>query len=178
MRHALALGAAAALIAVAACNRGGGEEAPPPGNQEQAARNVVAGEASAADIAAVIHARHEHYEDMGKAMKGITTELKGRSPSVETIRRHAALIAGNGPELLTWFPVGSGPESGRETRAKAEIWSDPETFRRRALAFREESARFNQVAQGGDVAAIREALPALGTACKNCHDRFRAPEED
>jgi cytochrome c556 len=178
MRHALALGCAAALIAVAACNRDSGGEAPPPGDQEQAAPNVAAGEAGAADIAAVMHARHEHYEEMGKAMKGITTELKGRSPSVDAIRRHAALIAGYGPELLTWFPEGSGPESGRETRAKAEIWSDPETFRRRALALREESARFKEVAQRGDVAAIREALPALGTACKNCHDRFRAPEED
>jgi cytochrome c556 len=178
MKHALALGCVAALIAVAACNRGGGEEAPPPVNQEEAARNVAAGEATAAEIAAVMHARHEHYEEMGKAMKGITTELKGRSPSVDTIRRHAALIAGYGPELLTWFPEGSGPESGRDTRAKAEIWSDPETFRRRALAFREESARFSEIAQRGDAEAIREALPTLGNTCKNCHDRFRAPEDD
>jgi len=176
MRLALTLGCTAALIAVAACNRGGGEEAPPPANAEDAAENVAAGTATPQDIAAVMHARHERYEEMGKAMKGITTELKGRSPSAEAIQRHAALIAGYGSQLPTWFPPGSGPESGRKTRAKAEVWSDPDTFRQRAAAFRSESVRFQQVALTGDVEAMREALPSLGNACKNCHDRFRAPE--
>ncbi|HWT12671.1 MAG TPA: cytochrome c [Allosphingosinicella sp.] len=177
MRHWLALGSAVALVAVAACNRG--EEAPPPPDtQAEAAENVANGSASATDIAAVMHARHEHYEEMGKAMKAIDRELKGGSPSLEAVRRNAALIAGYGPQILTWFPEGSGPETGRRTRAKAEIWSDAATFRQRAEAFQAESARFNQIAQDGDVEAIRAAVPALGTACKNCHDRFRGPEED
>ena len=177
MRHWLALGSAAALIAVAACNRG--EEAPAPSAEEQAqaAQNVAANAASPQDIAAVMHARHEHYEEMGKAMKGIGDQLKSGNPNLPLIRQHASLIAEYGPQVLTWFPEGSGPEAGR-TRAKAEIWSDGETFRQRAQAFEAEAANFQRVAQTNDVPAIRAAQAALGNTCKNCHDRFRAPEDD
>lgn len=166
---------AVVLVAVAACNSG--SDAPPPTDQAEAANNVAAGSATPDDIAAIMQARHEHYEEMGKVMKGMGDQLKSSSPSLEAIQRNAALIAGYGPQILTWFPEGSGPETGRRTRAKAEVWSDAATFRERAQAFEAESARFNQIAQAGDVEAIRAAMPALGNACKNCHDRFRAPED-
>jgi cytochrome c556 len=182
MRHWLACGCAATLVVVAACNSGGEAPPPAPGNEavsaENAAANVANGSAGAVDIAAVMHARHEHYEEMGKAMKGINTQLKSGSPDLTLVRRNAAVIAGYGPQVLTWFPEGSGPETGRRTRAKAEIWSDAETFRQRALAFEAEAANFNRIAQGTDVEAIRTAHGELGTSCKNCHDRFRGPEED
>ena len=182
MRHWLALTGAAALVAVAACNSGG--EAPPASDNDaaaaeaqDAAANVANGSAGPVDIAAVMHARHEHYEEMGKAMKGIGDQLKSGSPDLGIVRRHAALIAGYGPQVLTWFPEGSGPEAGR-TRAKAEIWSDAATFRQRAQAFEGQAASFNRVAQGEDVDAIRAAHGELGKSCKDCHDRFRGPEHD
>ncbi|WP_284734704.1 c-type cytochrome [Sphingosinicella terrae] len=174
MKSWLTVASVAALVTVAACN--GGDPAPAPENQAEAAENVAAGAGTPTDIAAVMRARHEHYEEMGDAMKGLGRELKASSPSVETIQRHAALIAGYGPQILTWFPEGSGPEAG-ETRAKAEIWSDAATFRERAQAFEAVSARFNQTAQTGNLDAIRAGMGELGNACKNCHDRFRAPED-
>ncbi len=176
MRKWLVLGCTAALVAVAACNSAG--EAPPADNQADAARNVAQGTAGPTDVAAVTQARQEHYKEMGKAMKGIGDQLKADAPSVEVIQRNAALIAGYGPDILTWFPEGSGAESGRETRAKAEVWSDAATFRQRAQEFEAASARFNAIAQTGDLAAIRAGMGALGNGCKNCHDRFRAPERD
>ena len=180
MRHWLAFGCAAALAAVAACNSSG--EAPPaPENEsvnaEDAAANVANGSAGAVDIAAVMHARHEHYEEMGKAMKGIGDQLKASSPDLAVIRHNAATIAQYGPQVLSWFPEGSGPEAGR-TRAKAEIWSDAATFRQRGQAFEAQAANFNRTAQGADVAAIRAAHGELGKTCKDCHDRFRGPEQD
>ena len=177
MRFILSLGCAAALVAVAACNRGA-EEAPAPGNQEAAASNAATTKASPAEIAALMHERHENYEAMGKAMKGIGDQLKSDAPSVEAIQRHAALIAGFAPRIPGWFPHGSGPETGRETRAKAEIWTDADTFHQRALAFETEAARFNRIAQAGDLDAIRAGQGELGKACKNCHDRFRGPEPE
>lgn len=175
MRIWLFLGCAAALVTVAACNRG-------PENESVSAENradvVVNGSGGATDVAALMHDRHERYEEIGDAMKGISRELKVDAPSVETIRRHAALINRYAPQIPSWFPPGSGPETGRETRAKAEIWTDNETFRQRAEALRVEAARFDQAAASGDLAAIRAAQPRLAEACKNCHDRFRAPERD
>jgi cytochrome c556 len=171
MRSLLFLASAASLVAVAACNSGG--EAPPADERAEAANSAAPVDV----IAAVMDVRQEHYKGMGKAMKGIGDQLKSDAPSVEAIQRHAALIAGDAPRILTWFPAGSGAESGRKTRAKAEVWTDAATFRERAHAFEAEAGRFNQIAQAGDIAAIRAAQPALGTACKNCHDRFRAPED-
>ena len=177
MRFMLSLGCAAALVAVAACNRSA-EEAPVPGNQEAAAVNAAANVANPADIATLMHDRHENYEAMGKAMKGIGGQLKSEAPSVEAIQRHAALIARYAPQIPGWFPHGSGPETGRRTRAKAEIWTDSETFRQRAEAFALAAARFDRTTQTGDLAAIRAGQAELGKACKNCHDRFRGPEHE
>jgi len=170
MRKMLALGCAAALVAVAACNRSDSPESTDV--SANASGNVPA------EIVAVMKARHENYEEIGESMKGINDQLKAGSPSVQVIQQHAARIAEFAPQVLSWFPEGSGPETGRETRAKAEIWSDAPTFRDRALAFETEATRFAQVAQSGDLAAIRAGIGALGDSCKNCHDRFRAPKRD
>jgi cytochrome c556 len=180
MKRALLGLSIAAIVATAACNGGGsGNAADNVSSNEQreeTVANVAEGQATPQDAEAVRRARHEHYEEMGKAMKGITGELKGGSPDVAVIQRHAALIAGFGPQLLTWFPEGSGPAEGSRTRAKAVIWTDAATFRARGQAFEQASGAFNRAAQGGDVAAIRAALPALKESCSNCHERFRAPE--
>jgi cytochrome c556 len=180
MRVMLALGCTAALFVVAACN---GDDAATADNNAESTGNLAVAEAGAnmatpTDVAAFMHDRHERYEDLGDAMKGLNRELKAGSPSVPTIQRHAAQIAQFAPQVPSLFPPGTGPETGRRTRAKAEIWSDPQTFRQRAEAFQREAARFNQAAQSGDLAAVRAAQPSLADSCKNCHDRFRAPERE
>ena len=175
MRHWLAFGCAAALVGIAACNSS--EEAPPPPPEPRAEPGEDAANAAApVDIATLMHDRHENYEEIGKAMKGITEQLKSNSPSLADVRRHAALIARFAPQVPSWFPPGSGPETGRRTRAKAEIWSESETFRQRARAFEAEAANFDRVAQTTDVEGMRAARGELANACKNCHDRFRGPE--
>lgn len=173
MRSWLTIGSVAALITVAACNRS--EE---PVADEQTQQNVAVenGSAAATDIAQLMHDRHERYEEIGDSNKAIDNALKSESPSIETIRRHADLIAGYAPQVVSWFPAGSGPETGRRTRAKAEIWTDFDTFRQRARAFEVEAARFQRTAESGDVEAIRAGHRELGQVCKNCHDRFRGPE--
>ena len=171
----------AAVIVTAACNSGGeGGNGPATANEQrnEAASNVASGTGTPQDHAAVMKARHDHYEAMGKAMKGIGDQLKSSEPELAEVRRHAATIAGFAPQMKGWFPPGSGPETGRETRAKAEIWSDRTTFDQRTQAFEVQAANFNRVAQGTDLAGIRAASAELGTSCKNCHDRFRAPEDD
>ena len=176
MRVWLTLGAAAALLVVAACNRDADSGAQPPSNSESSSSQVGNGSSGSTDVATIMHDRHERYEEIGKAMKGIGRELKADAPSIEALRRHAGLIARYAPQIPSWFPAGTGPETGIRTHAKAEIWSDNRTFRQRAAALRVAADRFNQAAQGGDVAAIRAAQPGLSDACKNCHDRFRTRE--
>ena len=185
MRILLTLGTAAALVVVAACSRG--EDA--TGESGNAVANGSAGNRSSAvppaaekarspeEIATLMHDRHENFEEMGDAFKAINRELKGHSPDLAVVRRHAETIGRFAPQVQTWFPAGSGPETGRRTRAKAEIWQDRATFDQRARAFATAGPRYLATVQGDDIAAIRAATAELGNVCKNCHDRFRAPED-
>lgn len=173
--------AVAAVIATAACNGGGGgnnASAETNAQQNETVSNVASGAGTPQDHAAIMRARHEHYEEMGRAMKGIGDQLKASSPDMAVVQRHAGTIAGYGPQLLTWFPEGSGPAPGRRTRAKAEIWTDAAGFRTAGQNFERAAGAFNEAARGGDINAVRAALPALRQSCGDCHDRFRAPERD
>jgi cytochrome c556 len=183
MNKIFGLVSVAAVIVVAACNREEQASAPSANNQSasnQSAANAASGSGNSGapvDVAALMHDRHENYEKMGRAMKGISTQLKSDAPVVADIQRHSAVIAGYAPQIPSWFPAGSGPEAGR-TRAKAEIWADPETFRAAHARMLQATQQFDAAAKSGDLAAIRAALPALGSSCSNCHDKFRGPELD
>ena len=137
---------------------------------------VTVASAQAPSPAQTIQMRQANYKQMGAAMKGLSDELRSATPAIAAVRRHAQLFATHAPQLLRWFPAGTGPESGIRTRAKAEIWSDPEGFRRAGAGLLLASRDLSAAARGGDVAAIRAAFRALGRACAGCHDPYRAPE--
>jgi len=158
-----------ALVAVAACNQS--EQAPGNGNG-----NAVASADGSVPPAQAYDLRHERYEEMGDSLKAINRELKGGSPDVARIQREAAALSGLAGQIPSWFPAGSGPDVHAKSRAKAEVWSDPEGFRRAHAGYMEQIARFNAIAQAGEVEAIRAAADDLGKSCRNCHERFRGPE--
>ncbi len=168
----LSIVSAAALIGVAACSR---EEQPAAPNANDGAANATS--ATAGNVAEVMRTRHDNYERMGRAMKGISTQLKSDSPAIAEIQQHSGVIAGFAPQVPNWFPAGTGPEAGR-TRAKTEIWSDPQGFSAAVQRYQQAAAQFDSAARAGDVAAMRAALPALGSSCSNCHDKYRGPEID
>lgn len=163
--------------ALAACE---GSEPAAPANDVNTAEAEASGPANgqaAANAADSIRTRQQHYEEIGKAMKSINDELKKPSPDVAVIQASAATIDRFAPQIQGWFPDGSGAEAGVETEARAEIWSRPEEFRQAAERIAAEAARFNAVAATGDVDAIRDGVKALGAACKNCHEQFRAEKD-
>ncbi len=157
-----------ALAGVAACNRA---EAP-------AANDANAEAEDNGGVAGTIRARQANFKEMARASKTIGDQLKARNPSVEDIQASAVVLADHAPRILTWFPAGSGPESGVRTRAKAEIWTNQEGFGEAAARFIATTEEFSTIVGTGDVAAIRVAQADLGPSCRNCHDRFRAPEEE
>ncbi|HEX8256657.1 MAG TPA: cytochrome c [Allosphingosinicella sp.] len=121
---------------------------------------------------ALMEERHENYEKIGDAMKGISRELKGDKPNLGEVRSGAATIAQLAPQVPSWFPAGTGPDVGK-TEARAEIWQKPEDFAAKAQAFREAALAFNTAAQGSDLGSIRSAHANLGKSCKGCHDLYR-----
>lgn len=117
--------------------------------------------------------RHDKFESFGAAMKKISDSLRSGKPDAAMIGERAAYLAGEGPSITSWFPKGSGPESGRKTEALPAIWMQPAEFASRADAFTKAAKGLQAAAATGDAAAMGQATQTLGGTCKGCHDNFR-----
>ena len=136
-----------------------------------------AGAAQAPGMETVIKARQAHYKEIGRSFKGVMDEFKKPDPSVAELQRYTAAIDRLAPQILSWFPKGSGPESGVKTAALATIWQKPAEFQKDANAFALQAHTFNATALSGNLGAIRAGIQPLGEACKTCHQTFRARDE-
>jgi cytochrome c556 len=136
----------------------------------------IAAAAAAQPMVQRIGDRQARYKQMGAAVKAINEQLHASNPSLPVIRRNSALVARFAPQVLGWFPRGSGPETGARTRARPEIWTDAEGFRAAGVRLVVAARGFDAAARGTDVAAIRAAMRGVAGACSGCHDDFRAPE--
>lgn len=121
-----------------------------------------------------IQERQEAMEDIGKAMKALATIAKKQAPfDADVVKASAETIANHLNTAADLFPEGS--DSGDvETWAKAEIWSDHESFKK---AFESAEAAAVAMQSVTDEAAFGPALGALGNGCKTCHDAYRRPKQ-
>ncbi|HEX4713008.1 cytochrome c [Phenylobacterium sp.] len=122
-------------------------------------------------------ARQAHFKEQGAAFKAIGDELRKDSPDKAVIAANATKVKGTAAALPTWFPKGSGPETGLKTAAKPDVWSDAAGFEAAAMKLQVETTKLADVAAGGDLDAIKAQFRATGGACKNCHDKFRVPDQ-
>lgn len=129
--------------------------------------------AAAPDIADAIKARRTNYKEIGGAFKTISDEVKTGAPIIDVIAPAAQEILRRGKMQMNFFPVGSGPESGEKTHAKAVIWSELDNFHKLHQDFLDAATNLNTAIASGDVATITKAQQTLGKACKSCHDRYR-----
>ncbi len=157
---ALALTAAMAL-AVGAALAHEGHEGPPP--------KTAGGKAA--------WARHDHFKAQGAAFKAILDELKKDAPDQAVLNSNATKLKASSAALPSWFPKGSGPESGVKTDAKAEVWGDAAGFAAASNKLQVEASRFQQLAAAGDVPGMKGQARAVGGSCKGCHDKYRVPEK-
>lgn len=117
--------------------------------------------------------RHEGFEHIGDAMKKIGDTLKSGGSLNPELAKAAKEIDELAPQLKDWFPAGSGPETGRKTGAKPEIWAKPEEFAQKREAFASAAAKLAGLADANDAAGFAAQVPELGKACKGCHEEFR-----
>ncbi len=135
----------------------------------------MTGLAQAADLAAkpddIIAGRQAGYDvvsGMFAAMKA-TVESGG---SVKPLAEGAKGIAAWGAAIPGMFPVGT--ETGHNTKAKAEIWSDRATFEKDAANLHDAAVKLAALADADDKAGFAEQWKATGGTCGACHRAFRA----
>lgn len=96
------------------------------------------------------------------ANKGDIKKLEGPA---KAIQRWAALFP-------TLFPKGS--ETGHNTKALPEIWSDNAGFQKAAANLGEAAGKLVELAKAGDVEPMVAGAKAVGDACGACHRTYRA----
>lgn len=128
--------------------------------------------AIAASRTPVQQARHDKFEGFGEAMKAMSDSLKSGRPDLAMINTRAKAMAADGPQIVSWFPAGSGKSAGK-TEAKDTIWSDPAGFATAARNFTAAAQGLVTASASGDAAATGAALQRLGGTCKACHDNYR-----
>jgi cytochrome c556 len=128
--------------------------------------------------AQVVADRIKHYKDTGQSLKAIVEQLKSPSPDLAVMRSAMPRIVTTARDQYGWFPQGSGPAPGIITKAKPEIWTDPQGFRAAQDRFKRQADVMNAAIARGDLAATKAALLPLGMACGGCHHAYREKEED
>ena len=109
----------------------------------------------------------------------IAAIVKGEVSMTDELVPHAQALAQQGQlataNLQQLFPEGTGKGgAGVETHALPVIWDKWGEFEQAAQRFQDQTAKFAEVAQGGDMTAIAQALGALGKeGCGGCHETFR-----
>ncbi len=177
MKTMLFAAAAATALALAAC----GGEPETPAEPTPAAGATTPAPAAAAptgpaampaatDVAAFMKARHENYEMLGANMKVLQDNFRSDTPDMTAANAAAVNVKAFADAMGDWFPAGTGPDSGIESEAKANIWTDRATFDAAHTRLMEEAGK---LAAATDAAAFKAQFPATGGSCKNCHDTFR-----
>jgi cytochrome c556 len=135
---------------------------------------VFYGSAFAQAPAEVVNSRQADLKAMGKDFKFVGDQLKTGTPDLAGIKETTGEIQRYSVQLPSWFPKGSGPETGLKMQAKAVIWTDPQGFAVAAKNYQSEAAKLAALsATSTDVAALRAQFKATGKACGACHDKFR-----
>ncbi len=163
MKLSVKLGACAIILSVvggvAAC--GGSESSAPAVEVSQ-------------DVINAVKARQANFSDVGAAFKAISDEMKAGRPDSATVEFSIKTMQQYSNSIDSWFLEGSGPESGLEMEAKANIWSEPEAFAEQISNFKTAVAGLSEAID--DPELLPAKFRAAGGTCKSCHDTFR--EED
>jgi cytochrome c556 len=123
--------------------------------------------------ATAARARHQRFETIGRAFKGVQDQARRKPVNAAALRTTTTVLATLAARTKEWFPAGSGPRDGVKTDALPAAWTDRAELNRQADLFAAAARNLVTAAEDGDEAVIRAAIRTTGETCKSCHDRFR-----
>ncbi len=91
---------------------------------------------------------------------------------VKQLEAPASAMAKWAAVIPTLFPKGT--ETGGDTKALPEIWSDPAGFQKVAAAFGEATTKLATDAKAGAADAVAADMKLVGEQCGACHKTYRA----
>ncbi len=122
-----------------------------------------------------IKERQQLMKNNGDAVKAVTAMLKGEKP-YDASAAEAAMKSINGSiaKFITLFPKGT--ETGGDTAAKPEIWTNKAEFDAIAKQLDEATAKA-ALASASGLDSFKMAMGDVGKSCKACHEKFRVNKQ-
>lgn len=125
-----------------------------------------------------VEARQAGYQFMAWNMGKIKAQvIENKEPydqaKVAAAANAIAAIAGSGMGALYGKDT-STAQLGKKTRLKPEVFENLEEAGKISGQLAKASQTLKQAADAGDQAAIKKAFGEVGSACKSCHEKFRA----
>ena len=129
---------------------------------------------AAVDPHVAIPARQMGMKQVGRTFKGINDQLHASTPDAKALADGSAQLADLATKVPSWFPAGSGPDSGVKTGAKADIWANGADFKtKQAALIAATRALANGAKHSSDPAVLTPLVRQVGGACKACHTTYK-----
>ena len=146
-------------------------------------KKVIAAVAAAAFLPLLASAQFAKTEDaikyrqsslfvMGQHFGRIGAMVNDKIPFDAAQAKESASIV-NVVGKLPWAAFVPNSDKG-ETKARAEIWEDSGKFKAAQERLAAALPKLAAATDTGDKAKIKDAFGEAASACKNCHDNFRA----
>ena len=74
---------------------------------------------------------------------------------------------------LPWAGFVAGTETGGNTKAKPEIWTEQAKFKEGSEKMQAETVKLVAAAKTGSLDNLKTAFTATAETCKGCHDAYR-----
>ena len=144
---------------------------------------IIAAAAAAAFLPVLASAQFAKTEDainyrqsalfiMGQHFGRIGAMVNDKIPfDAAQAKESAAIVSVVGK--LPWTAFVPNSDKG-ETKARPEVWEDSSKFKAAQERLTAVLPKLAAAAETGDKAKIKEAFGEAASACKNCHDNFRA----
>jgi len=107
-------------------------------------------------------------------MRPMAAMVKEQRPyDAEVFAYNAQVIGYTARMKAEAFAPGTDKAPDAETRAKPEIWSEPEKFKQALDRFQAEAVKLVEASKVGSLDAVRPVFGGVAKACGACHDTFR-----
>jgi cytochrome c556 len=116
--------------------------------------------------------RQGAYTVLGTQFGIMGSMASGKAPfDAKEFQLRAERAAFMGQIVPEVFPAGS--DAGAPTKAKPEIWKQPDEFKKLMDDLQVKLAALSKASASGNLDTIKPAFGAAGQACKACHDKFK-----
>lgn len=107
----------------------------------------------------------------GKYFGPMAAMAQGKAPyNAETVKRNAAYL--DNLSRMAWDGFDASTK-GVKSAALPAVYEQPQKFKEAASRLENEAHKLYELSQGGDEAAVKAQIGAVGKSCGGCHESFR-----